>query len=104
MSNKNANQRLPFNTELLAYSRQRLGIDNIGSEKRPDRAWVATLIGFMFLLRESGLVALSVKDVTFGAHEGARYVRIFIRKSKTDQEEFGSFRSLNETGGIAPLP
>ena len=51
----------------------------------------------MFLLRDSELEALQVKDVTFGEHARIRYVRIFIRKSKTDQEEFGVVRSLKET-------
>ena len=96
--NKNVNRRLPFNTKLLEYSRHRCGIDDIGSEKRPDRAWAATLIGFMSLLRASELAALAVKDVTFGEHEGTRYVRIFIRKSKTDQGEFGAFRTMGEPG------
>ena len=49
----------------------------------------------MFLLRASEIEALQVKDVTFGEYDGTRYVRIFIRKPKTDQEELGAFRSLN---------
>ena len=66
MSNKNVNRRLPLNTELLGYRRQRLGIGKIGIERSFDRAWTAALIGFMFLLRASELEALQVKDVTFG--------------------------------------
>ena len=95
--NKTVNRRLPYNTELLEFGRKKLLIDSPSSDHRFDRAWVATLVGFMFLLRASELDALRVKDITFGEHEGARYVGIFIRKSKTDQEEFGVFRSLNET-------
>ena len=71
-------------------------IDTPSSDHRFDRLWTATLVGFMFLLRASELEALEVKDVTFGEYDGTRYVRIFIRKSKTDQGEFGVFRSLNE--------
>ena len=61
------------------------------------------MVGFMFLLRASELEALQVRDITFGEYDGTRYVRIFIRKSKTGQEEFGVFRSLNGTKNICVL-
>ena len=47
------------------------------------------MVGFTPLLRVSEMAALSSKDVTFGGYEGKRYVRKFVRKSKTDQEEVG---------------
>ena len=97
-ANKNARRRLPLSPELLEFSRRNLGIDKTGNERKFDRAWAAKLIGFMFLLRAIELAAITVKEVTFGERAGARYIRIFIRKSKTDQEEFGAFRSLGGTG------
>ena len=56
-------------------------------EKTPMRAWAAALIGFMFLLRGIELAALELRDVTIGRSDAVGYVRGFIRKSKTDQEE-----------------
>ena len=84
-ANKTVNRRLPYNTELLEFGRQKFLIDSPGSDHRFDRAWTATLVGFMFLLRAGELEALQAKDITFGEHEGTRYVRISIRKSKTGQ-------------------
>ena len=103
MSNKNVNRRLPLNADLLGYSRQRLGIGKIWSEESFDRAWTATLIGFLFLLRAIELASLSVKDVTFGEHDGARYVRIFIRKPKTDKRRIRSVPKLGRNRrNVAP--
>ena len=97
MCNKTVNRRLPFNTELLEFGRMRLGIDTEQRGLEFNPSWEATLIGVMFLLRASELAALEIRDVTFVGHEGVEYVRIFIRKSKHDQEELGAFRRLNAT-------
>ena len=99
MKNKAANRRFPFNTELLEYGRKTLGVGNQVDTQESDRMRVAALIGFIFLLRASGLAALEWRDIMFGASEEGRYVRIFIRKPKTDQSEVGVSRSLNDTGG-----
>ena len=61
------------------------------------------MVGFMFLLRARELSALAAKGIKFEEQEAEKYVRIFIRKSKTDQEVVGVFRSSNETGA-EPCP
>ena len=81
-ADKSVNRRLPYNTELLEFGRQKLLIDSPERDHRFGRVWIATLVGFMFLLRASELEALHVRDVTFGEYDGTRYVRISIRKSK----------------------
>ena len=101
--NKNVNRRLPFNTELLDFSRHKLNVGERRKGGECDRVWIATLVGFMFLLRASEMADFSVTDMTFGEYAGKRYVRISIRKSITDQEEIGAFRSLNGTVGTSSL-
>ena len=49
----------------------------------------------MFLLRASELDDLELRDIAFGGKAHLGYVRIFIRKSKNDQDAVGVFRSLN---------
>ena len=56
----------------------------------------------MFLLRGGGLAALELRDVSVSISDGAEYVRICIRKSRTDKE-VGALRSL-ETTKLALFP
>ena len=87
MENQAANRRLPLNTELLEYSWQLGNIDKPTGGRR-FRSGADSRAGRLFpLLRASELAARAVKDVTFGEYDGKRYGPIFIRKSKTDQEE-----------------
>ena len=55
------------------------------------------MIGFMLLLRGGELQPHELRDITVSSAGGVEYVTIFIRKSKTDQEEMGVFRSLDIT-------
>lgn len=97
MKNKSVNRRLPFNTDLLEYSRRELRIDEDNGEWEFARARTAALIGFTFLLRASELAALGSRDVAIGGNDWAIYARSFIRESKTDKEKVGDFRSSGET-------
>ena len=53
----------------------------------------------MFSLRAIELAALEIRGATFGGSAGLEYVRIFIRRSKTDQEWIDARRSLNASKG-----
>ena len=75
-ANKTVNLRLPYITELLEFGRQKLLIDSTESDHRFGRVWIATLVGFMFLLRAVELEALQVRDIASGEYDGTRYVRI----------------------------
>ena len=66
MKNKSADRRLPFNTELLDFSREKLRIDEETGTMEFYRARPSTLIGCSFLLRASELAALEFRDVAFG--------------------------------------
>ena len=101
---KSANRRLPFNTEMLEFRRGNLRADTAQGESELNRARTATLSGFMFLLRDSELDALELRDIAFGENENLEYVRISIMKSKNDQDEVGVVRSLNATNAtICPV-
>ena len=86
---ESVNRRFPFNAELLEFGRVKLRIGAKQGESEFNRARAATLLGFMFLLRVSGLGALELGDITFGKNDDLEYVRIFIRKSKTAKTRWG---------------
>lgn len=66
MKKKPVNRMIPFNTELLGFSRQKLRIDEETGTREFDRARTSALMGFAFLLRAVELAALEFRDVTFG--------------------------------------
>ena len=61
-----------------------------------DRLRIAALFGLIFSLRASEMTALAETDMTFGEHNGKRYVRIFIRDLKRAKKKLGRAEVLTE--------
>ena len=66
--------------------------------------WTAMVLGFCFLLRGAEIANLRWCDVTILTEEGQKYLLLCIRRSKTDVEGKGTFRSLfGNKSVICPL-
>ena len=60
----------------MGYGGKRLGVGTQAETQEYDRAWVAALIGFAFLLRGSEIAPLEWRDINFGEAEAGPYVMI----------------------------
>ena len=92
-------KKSPMSTDMLRYL-YRGHIHASGRKLADLKNWPAMDLGFFFLLRSSEMRPLSRRDVLLGLGNNCPFVTIYIRQSKNDQSNRGTFRTLYSVGSV----
>ena len=91
-------RKFPFGPEMFIWLRGRMLHTNLTHDIID--VWTALVIGFNFLLRGSEVMNLRRQDFSIPREEDGDYLWICVRRSNTDRNGVGVFRSLFANRGI----